>query len=425
MEGNGRQGYCSWDSPGDAPVCAGHFYEDGLISQAHGAGVEVYPSIGGWTLSDPFPALAASDAARKTFAANCVALIEEYDFDGIDIDWEYPGYSDHSGTPEDTVTYTLFLQEIRDALDELGTRTGRFYGLTAALPCGPDIIDNIEIDNVSKILTELNLMTYDFHGSWNTNTGGNAPLYDMDGSPQFSVDSCVKNWMNGGGTPDQINIGLPFYGRSFAGPGLTNFGQAHGGSADTATWSDDEGSPQYFNIVDKLAQFTSVRDNQTMTQIAYNIKGLVSYDDEQAICDKTEYAMDHDLNGYIIWEISGDLMSDLSTPLLDAMNDKLKYPNESCSGPESDVDPNDFVVGDTWYPNQSTGYCVSDGKQLENFIMPGQMFNSAAECCDAFFSYSSDCFSASTSETDEVKWYPNGDRCFSESPVPRWILTFF
>ena len=78
--------------------------------------------------------------------------------------FQYPGYAAHSGTPEDTVNYSLFLQEIRDRLDELGEETGRFYGLTAALPCGPDLIDNIEIMIVKDILTEFNLMTYDFHG---------------------------------------------------------------------------------------------------------------------------------------------------------------------------------------------------------------------------------------------------------------------
>jgi len=47
--------------------------------------VEVYPSIGGWTLSGPFSELAASAESRKRFAENCVKLIEAYDFDGIDI----------------------------------------------------------------------------------------------------------------------------------------------------------------------------------------------------------------------------------------------------------------------------------------------------------------------------------------------------
>ncbi len=156
--------FCTWDSAGQPPLCQGHRYETGLIYQAHKAGVEVYPSIGGWTLSSLFPAMAKSPVARKTFAANCVKLIESYDFDGIDIDWEYPGYADHMGTLEDKQNYTLLLQEIRNALDALGKKNGREYGLTAALPCGPNHMDNIEIGVVSKLLTELNLMTYDMYG---------------------------------------------------------------------------------------------------------------------------------------------------------------------------------------------------------------------------------------------------------------------
>jgi hypothetical protein len=53
-----------------------------LIYLAKQAGVEVYPSIGGWTLSDPFPAMAASEPARTKFAQQCVELIKSYDFDG-------------------------------------------------------------------------------------------------------------------------------------------------------------------------------------------------------------------------------------------------------------------------------------------------------------------------------------------------------
>lgn len=367
--------------------------------------MEVYPSIGGWTLSDPFPNLAANPAARKKFADNCVKLIEAYDFDGIDIDWEYPGYLDHNGTPEDTVNYSLFLQDIRDALDVLGHTKGRFFGLTAALPCGPDLIKNIQIDKVSKILTELNLMTYDFHGSWNAKTGINAPLYDMDGSPEFSVHRCVENWKLGGGFPDQINIGLPFYGRSFGGKGITGMGQSFGNSADQAAWGEDDGSPQYFNIVKKISAFTSVRDEQTKTQYAYNHGGLVSYDDERAICDKTEYAMDSNLNGYIIWEISGDLLEDLSTPLLDAVNDRLNYPGVRCD--LNAVEAGAMVEQKedaSWYPDQSFGFCLNDGKHLEKFISPALVYGSAETCCKDFYTFNNDCKSHSLDPRISGKW---------------------
>ena len=76
--------------------------------------------------------------------------------------------------------------------------TNNFHlnGLFSALPCGPSIIDNQDIAHVGKMLTELNLMTYDFHGIWNEKVGVNAPLYGtlvpfclFEQSIVFSIDS--------------------------------------------------------------------------------------------------------------------------------------------------------------------------------------------------------------------------------------------
>ncbi|KAL7525232.1 hypothetical protein ACHAXR_000911, partial [Thalassiosira sp. AJA248-18] len=156
--------YCHYTKPNFKSCQFHNAQESGLIYLAHQNGVEVYPSIGGWTLSDSFPVLASSRVRREKFAEGCVGLILEYGFDGIDIDWEYPGYTPHSGTPADRTNFILLLQTIRSALDALGQRTGRRYGLTAALPCGPSNIDNgMDIEAVTEILDELNLMTYDFH----------------------------------------------------------------------------------------------------------------------------------------------------------------------------------------------------------------------------------------------------------------------
>ncbi len=77
----GSKEYCSWDSPTER-ACSHHNYEQGLIHLVHTAGAEIYPSIGGWTLSDAFPAMADSETARATFAQNCVTLISDYGFDG-------------------------------------------------------------------------------------------------------------------------------------------------------------------------------------------------------------------------------------------------------------------------------------------------------------------------------------------------------
>merc|ERR1719293_24476 len=335
---------CSWDKPESWPDrkdgsvqynCQNFQLEKGILHLAQSKGVEVMPSIGGWTLSDFFPGIAASPQKRRHFAKQCRKLIEEYGFDGIDIDWEYPAYADHSGTPEDKGNYPLFLQAIRDELDSLGAITGRHYGITAALPCGPDKIDaGIDVPEISRLLDELNLMTYDLHGSWDTLAGTNAPMYDQgwgDGSPRWSVHGCVENYRERGAPMSKINLGLPFYGRSVK--RATGFKQWHTG-ADDDHYHLDEGSPQYFNIIPFLedGSLTSYRHERTQTQYAVFDKGggLVSYDDPQAICDKVGYANDRGLHGFLIWEISGDMLDDGTTPLIDATNGKIENPGYDC-----------------------------------------------------------------------------------------------
>jgi len=289
---------CSWVKP-EFKSCNYHIEGMGLISRVHGAGKEIWPSIGGWTLSDNFPAMAKNPISRRNFAANCVGLIKDYGFDGIDIDWEYPGYAEHSGTPDDIVSYPLLLEELRRALDELEEETGKHYGITSALPCGPTHLKNINVPELSKYLSELNLMTYDFHGAWDAYTGVNSALYDSihDPEPGWSIDGCVKNWAERGAPTEKMNIGLGFYGRSFLNAKALH--EPHGGT-DDKTWSVDEGTPQYFNIMDQMKHMTYVWDDESMTPIAFfDSGGMVSYDDERSICEKTAYAIDNDLHGYV------------------------------------------------------------------------------------------------------------------------------
>lgn len=154
-------------------------------------------------------------------------------------------------------------------------------------------------------------MTYDFFGAWSPTTGVNAPLYDQDWDDfEFmSVDGCVKQWVKGGADPSRINIGLvsmfaacylllivientsskfhvathtlshaqPFYGRGYT--DAIGLDEEHGGKPDKNLWFVDDGSPQYFNIMEKLPSLTSVRHELTMTQYAFqDTGGVVSYD---------------------------------------------------------------------------------------------------------------------------------------------------
>ena len=168
------------------------------------------------------------------------------------------------------------------------------------MPCGPDKIEKIQVERIKDLLSELNLMTYDLHGAWDTLTGTNAPMYDQgwtDETRRWSVHGCVEAYVERGVPLRQMNIGLPFYGRSFR--GATGMKQFHDG-ADDINYHLDEGSPQYFNIVDQLRGMTTYRHQKTETQYAVfdrGNRGLVSYDDPRAICDKVAYANERGMAG--------------------------------------------------------------------------------------------------------------------------------
>ena len=148
-----------------------------LVDLAHRNGVKVMLSVGGWSDSYNFPAVAGSDGTRAMFAHSCAEQIRKYGFDGIDIDWEFPCLADHKGTPNDKYNFTKLLELTRDSLDVLGKRTGKHYLLTAALPAQEITTKNFEMEKASKVLDMLNVMTYDLNGEWDSLSGHNSPLH--------------------------------------------------------------------------------------------------------------------------------------------------------------------------------------------------------------------------------------------------------
>ena len=167
-------------------------------------------SVGGWTRSGDFPAVAASETTRKNFAKNITKFVNYLGYDFVDIDWEYPTAVRDSdptgngvtidkgcaGTEADGHNFTLLMQAIRDELDTLGEKNGKHYELSAAMSASPTFMSVIEYDKVLEIVDFLNMMTYDMNGAWNGYTGHQTALYTNDSYDHetqvdgiFSVDN--------------------------------------------------------------------------------------------------------------------------------------------------------------------------------------------------------------------------------------------
>lgn len=56
-------------------------------------GIKVMVAIGGWGDNAGFEVAAKSDASRKRWARQVAVMVEAVGADGVDVDWEYPGYA--------------------------------------------------------------------------------------------------------------------------------------------------------------------------------------------------------------------------------------------------------------------------------------------------------------------------------------------
>ncbi|HTY60371.1 MAG TPA: glycoside hydrolase family 18 protein [Bacteroidota bacterium] len=313
------------DPAGDATILTAQGADSGtdaagtLTALAHAHGVRVLLSIGGWEDSGNFPSVAADAVSRARFARSCAAAISTFGFDGIDIDWEFPGFAEHNGTPADGKNYLSLLRVLRDTLDSAGLQSGRHLVLSAALPADRKQALAMEIRDAAQILDYLNIMTYDFYGPWDTEAYHNAPLYPGPGGDSARcVDGAFRLYTETFGIPaSRINLGVPFYGHTFT--DCTTLGGAHG-PADTVHFA--AGGAFYYAIDALKRNFTNHRDERArvpyLTSSAWNM--LVSYDDTLSVAEKARYVTGKGARGLIIWEITGDYLPDGSHPLLEAID---------------------------------------------------------------------------------------------------------
>lgn len=202
--------------------------------------LKILPSIGGWTLSDPFYSF-TDKANRDVFVASVKRFLQTWKFyDGVDIDWEYPGGQGAApdlGDPlRDGDAYAALMQELRIMLDELSVETGRTYELTSAVGVGYDKIEDVNYADAVPHMDYIFAMTYDFYGGWNNVPGHQAALYcgnfmsagqcdgngvDADGvpykGPAYTTDNGIQLLLAKGVPANKLVVGAAMYGRGWEG----------------------------------------------------------------------------------------------------------------------------------------------------------------------------------------------------------------
>lgn len=128
-----------------------------------------YLSIGGWDFSDPgstqsyWSDMVSTQRSRQAFAKALLQTLQQYGFDGVDLDWEYPKASDRGGDKADTENYISLISQLRETFDA----SGESYGISFTIPTSYWYMQNFDIPNMLQGGADwANLMGYDLHGVW-------------------------------------------------------------------------------------------------------------------------------------------------------------------------------------------------------------------------------------------------------------------
>nr|AQZ26771.1 chitinase 3 [Tigriopus japonicus] len=278
-------------------------------------------AIGGWNEgASKYSEMAKTPERRQAFIQSCVQMLLDHNFDGLDMDWEYPGgREDSPGDPVvDKDNFSALIREMRAAFDEHNLM------ITAAVSAGKNTIDlAYDVPVMAETLDFFNVMTYDYHGWFknHTYTAHNCPLHQMpeeseEGHPgyhlnqEFSMDYYVQL----GARKEQLLMGLAAYGRGFTlqNPAENGFYAPAVAGCDpgyyTGTsgfWGFNEYCERMY-VKGELDQWTEVRDENVVSPYIVRDSQWFSFEDIQSIEVKAQFIKDNGYGGAMVWSIDTD-----------------------------------------------------------------------------------------------------------------------
>ena len=298
------------------------------------ADLDVIMSVGGWSYSRPFFEMISTPENRTKFLDSLEMWLKTPAFgfiDGIDFDFEYPGGegfdTDVGDASVDGANYNALILETRAMFDRLKDETGRDLQLTMAIGVGPAKLDNwaqsARISEIMPAVDRLGLMTYDFSGSWETETWFNAALDQPQGSGQpISIIGAVEQLKSQHGITEQdfskISLGVAFYGRGQANvqhatPENLPGSPASGGSASGTV---ENGVFSYFDLRDnyigpdgrgingwEVYNYPEYAASMLYNQGTGEAISFTAPEDMQAIA---KYVKENGFKGIFSWEIDDD-----------------------------------------------------------------------------------------------------------------------
>jgi chitinase len=261
--------------------------------------LKVLISLGGAKLSSGFKS-AAQPGNVAGFVSSCIDMFINGNiapgvsapglFDGIDINWEWPGSAD-------TSNYVNMLAMFRNQLDAIRPNLLlTIAGTPGSWATGPQPLSSIH-----PYLNYINIETYGYAGPWEKTTNFVAPLYGPSGSPTaaHNIDATVQSYLAAGVPPSKLLMGVPFFAYDWTSVPNTNNGLYQMGTPDPA-------GATYAHVAQILPHFQQFRDPVSQEPWLFDGSTFWTFDDPTSIAFKMNYLKSQGLAGAMLWNLDQD-----------------------------------------------------------------------------------------------------------------------
>ncbi len=271
--------------------------DSNMNQKVHEANKKILLAFGGAGNSDGFGPMAVDSVSRKKFVNNVYRFITDNNYDGIDIDWEFPQ------TDAEKKALTLLVKELREKFNANDSS----LLITMAVGASNWSGQHFEFEKLKNDIDWFGMMGYDISGSWSSTAGHNAPLYknkdDWSWNDGYYYLHSTRSIPN-----EKLVLGLPFYGKEF---NATDIYKQHSGSVFDL---------KYYEVVNKISSgnWEYFWDGKARVPYLLNKERtkFITFDDTNSVKEKVKYVLDKNVAGVMIWALGQDVLGD-KQPLLE------------------------------------------------------------------------------------------------------------
>lgn len=278
--------------------------------------LKVMVALGGWGGCKDCADTFNKTSNRVVFANSAKKMLNDFNLDGFDLDWEYPtieGFPGHKFGPADKDNFTDLFIKLRKAVGPKKVLSFAAGGFDHYLR------NAVNWPAVMKYVNFVNLMTYDLVNGNSTVTGHHTPLYSAEKTTE-STDNAVAYLLKLGIPQNKLVIGAAFYARTWKNVDSTNNGRYNNGQFEHFI-----GFKQFEKRLSTDIGYKFFWDDATHSPYAYNpkTKEFATFDDKRSMVEKTKYVIRHHLGGIMFWELSldkpnGGLLDAINTTIIDS-----------------------------------------------------------------------------------------------------------